>query len=959
MGLEESLAQLSTSVKDGDFSISIKFNRLGRQFDERNRMFILYSDIEYNAENFHWASCIPTVKIPYRDPALGFLIDGVIFSSVGVYSRAPGIVPDVEKRTLSARTVEEPKIDIVNARNSTISIGYKRNAVQIIFKRNAREYKVPMGIFLKALSGLPYGVILGKFAYKPQALLNSFPCEIPKGSEDLSRAATYGIESQDEPTIDECVNMVYAAITQIRDDTKAPKYTTHWKVNRIASFFNNLHFKTRQKYEATMSVGNRAVGTYLDQDICVPYFHREVQQTSRISPTGKPIVQEKVTEVVKEFKLPKGHYITDDDAREIRRHDIDTLRVRTTRSFILQESTPMFFRVKGYKLCNDIPAIGASVGDIIDDALLAAINDTDLGYLEVYTPGGRKVLHRSLENVELGDFYSILNYLFTHPYMQKTDATQYEVSNRIILNYEKQVRMEVEQTYSDIVSAVVGSTELKNLLDSFPSLPSNRLVGYLRDSKHKEVIQSDITNVMSRAISESKASAGMRETPAAMMPVQKGQYGRLDSFHAPDSDKVGSVQQLTVLARVSEETGEIEAPYEKVVNGVPTGQIEYITAAKENNKYIAAWNCDFSTPTVLARCNGDVTTVPRERVDYRDPSPFCDMSVSRMCIPFPGFSQPKRALMATKMNGQAVPVLFPERPMVSTGADTEVPALYYTGRQILEMNDITPVEGQQLELVGHEWKKNLVEYKFIFGDKVFTFFMPFTATDKESLYNYNLNLKGDGYKYDLDDVVFYNHSCDLGDYDYWTRIEQGAVPLVRDHTKPAMALGVNLNVCYKTYGSVTVDDALVISDRLIADNTLSTIQIFKYTYKLKQGESFSEVGWCVPLHSHVYTGQPIIRISRERFVKGSTEKEVLCKQEGEVVYAFKDDSTKEAEVWVSSIHHAEIGDKTAGRYGNKSVIAKIVPHWMMPYDPATGTTYDIIYTPLGLPSRMNLGQVLD
>lgn len=960
MGLEESLAQLSTNVKDGDFSISIKFNRLSRQFDERNRMLVLYSDVEYNAENFHWASTLPTVRIPYRDPALGFLIDGVIFSSVGVYSRAPGIVPDVEKRTLSARTVEEPKIDIVNARNSTISIGYKRNAVQIVFKRNAtREYKVPMGVFLKALSDLPYGVILDKFAYKPQALLNSFPCEIPKGSEDLSRAATYGIESQEEPSIDECVNMVYAAITQTRDDAKAPKYTTHWKVNRIASFFNNLHFKTRQKYEATMSVGNRAVGTYLDADICIPYFKQEEQVTQRITPSGKTIQQTKIVETVEEFKLPKGHYITDDDAREIRRRDIDTLRVRTTRSFVLQESTPMFFRAKGYKLCNDIPEVGATAGDLIDDALLAKINDTQLGYLEVYTPGGRKVLHRSLEGVELGDFYTILNYLFTHPYMQKTDATQYEVSNRIILNYEKQVRMEVEQTYSDIVSAVIGSTELKNLLDSFPTLPSNRLTGYLRDARHKEVTQSDITNVMSRAISESKASAGMRETPAAMMTVQKGQYGRLDSFHAPDSDKVGSVQQLTVLARVNEETGEIEAPYEKVVNGVPTGQIEYITAAKENNKYIAAWNCDFSTPTVLARCNGDVTTVPRERIDYRDPSPYCDMSVSRMCIPFPGFSQPKRALMATKMNGQAVPILFPERPMVSTGADTEVPALYYTGRQILEMSDIAVVEGQQLEIVGHEWKKNMVEYRFIFCDRVFSFFLPFTATDKESLYNFNLNLRGGDYHYGLDDVIFYNHCCDLGEYDFWTRMEQGAVPLVKDHTKPAMALGVNLNVCYKTYGSTTVDDALVISDRLITENVLSNIQIFKYSYKLKQGESFSETGWCVPLYDHVYAKQPIIRISRESSRHGSNEKEVLCTQEGEVVYAFKDDKAREAEVWVSTIHHAEIGDKTAGRYGNKSVIAKIVPEWMMPYDPVTGRTYDIICTPLGLPSRMNLGQILE
>lgn len=960
MGLEESLSKLSTSAQDGDFSVSITFNHLERAFDDKNRMLILHSDIKYKAENFEWESTIPTVKIPYRDPALGFLIDGVIFSSVGVYSRAPGIVPDVEKRTLKARTVDEPKVDIVTARNSTISIGYQRKAVQIIFTRGARKFKVPIGIFLKALSELPYSVILDKFAYKPQDLLNAFPCEIPKGSEDLSRVATYGVESMSEPSIEECVNMLYSAITQVRTNYDASKYTAHWKRNRIISFFNNLHFKTKQKYEATLAVGNRAVGTYLDADICVPIFVHEVEETSRRMPTGETKTVSKVVEKISEFRLPKGHYVTDDDAREIRRYDIDTLRVRTSRSFVLQEDAPVYFRAKGYKLINDIPEVDARAGDLIDEELLAKINDTKLSYLEVYTPNGRKVLHRSGSDVELGDFYSILNYLFTHPYLQKTDATQYEVSNRIILDYDKQVRMEVEQTYSDIVAAIIGSTELKNLLDSFPNLPSNKLTGYLRDARHKEIAQSDLTNVMSRAITEQKSSALMQETPAAMMPVQKGQYGRLDSFHAPDSDKVGSVQQMTIFAKIDDDTGEITAPYERVVNGQPTGQIEYITASKENNKYIVAWDCALDTPTVLARCNGDVTTVPRERVDYRDPSPFCDMSVSRMCIPFPGFSQPKRALMATKMNGQAVPILFPERPMVSTGADTEVPSLYYTGRQILEISDVPVVEGQTLEIVGTEWKKSMVSYKFIFNDQVFTFSLPFTATDKESLYSFNLNLKGGSNSvYELDDVVFYNQSCDIREYDFWAKIAQGSLPLVKDHTKPAMALGVNLRVCIKTYGSTTVDDALVISDRLITDKTLSNIQIIKYTYKLKQNESFSDMSWCLPLYSHVYAKQAVIRIRRFSESKGSTEKEVLCKQEGDIVFVEKNDTTREAEVWVATLHHAEIGDKTAGRYGDKSVIAKIVPEAMMPYDPADGVAFDVVSSPLSMPSRMNYGRILE
>lgn len=958
MGLEESLRQLDTSLSDGDFAVSIKFNRLERKFTDKDRLLVLYSDIIYRAENFEWGSTLPVVNIPYRDPALGFFLDGVIFSSVGVYSRAPGVVPDVEKRVLKEQTVEEPKIEIVTAKNSTIVIGYKRNAVQISFKRSNGESKVPIGIFLKALSGLPYEEILKNFKYTPQLLLHGFPCEIPKGGVDLSKVDTYGIESTEEPTIDECVNMVYSAITQRRVNSKDAQYTTHWKVNRINSLLSNLHFKSKQKYESTLSLGNRAIGTYLEEDVRVPYFSRKVERKTRVRPNGRVVDSDEVTESVEEYFLPKGHYVTADDAKEIRKYNISSLRVKTDKSMILQEHAPMFFRAKGYKLLEDLPEINAHAGDIIDDTLLDKINGTSRYYLDVLSPGGRISLHRSGENVELGDFYTILNYLFTHSNTAQSDASQYEISNRVIIDYDNQVRMEVEQVYGDIIAAVSGSTELKNLLKALPNLPSNRLRDYLRVGRPHEVVQSDITNIMSRAISEDKASAGMKETPVEMMPVQKGQYGRLDSFHSPDSDKVGSVQHRTVLSKLNENSGEIEAPYEEVVDGHCTGKIVYLTAEQENNKYIVAWNENLEDSVVTARYNDDITTVSREKVDYRDPSPFCDMSVSRMCIPFPGFSQAKRALMAAKMNGQAVPVLFPERPLVSTGADTEIPALYYTGRQILKDCGIEETKQTTIELVGREWKKHFVEYRFIYGNKTFTFSLPFTATDKDSLYYYNLNLIG-GNTYSLDDIVFYHQCCDTKEYEYWTRINQGVLPLIKDYHRPSMALGVNLKVCFKTSGSSTVDDALLISDRLITDNTVSSIQIFKYTYQLRQKEFFYEVGWSAPLHSHVYAGQPLITAVKERDNREPSERTVLCKQEGEVVFAEINQSTGEAEVWVATLHQAEVGDKMAGRFGDKSVIAKIVPEYMMPYDPETGEIMDVIASPLSMPSRMNYGRILE
>ena len=158
---------------------------------------------------------------------------------------------------------------------------------------------------------------------------------------------------------------------------------------------------------------------------------------------------------------------------------------------------------------------------------------------------------------------------------------------------------------------------------------------------------------------------------------------------------------------------------------------------------------------------------------------------------------------------------------------------------------------------------------------------------------------------------------------------------------------------YKTALSSTIDDAVLISDRLLYDDMFTSIQIFKYEYTLKHGESIYPTNGIARLHSWVSSGEAVITVVKEN----SKLKKIKAKISGEITYVshYKNNIT----VYVTAYHRAAEGDKVAGRYGNKSVIARILPHEMMPYDPQTGEILDICLNPLGLPSRMNFGQVLE
>lgn len=935
--MEELLRNIAVNESD----CKISFHSISKDFTDTDRYLILNSRVQYSAPDFNYDAVLPTVRIPYADPSMGFLINGVVSSSIGIYQRSPGVILDVEQKESGGRTVEIPKVDIVSAYNSRISIGYHQNAVVITFRRDGRETKIPIGIFLKTFE-LPYQELLDMIEVLPPELQNSFLCEVPDKRMDYSRAQIYLGPGDKEPSVDDCIDKVYNAISTYNSFSgEKIYYAPNWKRERIMRYLNSLQFKNIENIEASLSLAARAIGNEVQFDQSIDVFTEETNSS------GFTFVKPA------KFTLSAGEYIDETLAAELRKYDVNKLAVKNgSKRFILQEY-PVVFRAKGYLLATDYDELGLSEGTLITDNVLETLNNSNLKYIEVTTPRGNKRLYRSGTDVTVGDFITILNYLFTADRETISSTLSYDIANRVILSYDKQVQHSVVQAYNDIASAISGCATLQQLIDSLPRLPFNRLTAMIKDPSRKENTQSEISNVLSAAIARGRASALLPEAPKDMAQIQKGQYGRLDSLHAPESEKIGSVQQMTVLARIKPESGEIETPYEVVENGVPTGRIEMVTAVKEAGKYIVAWDNPLEDDYVLARCDGDVTSVRKEQISYRDASPFQDMSVSRATIPFPEFSQPKRALMAAKMSGQAVPLLYPERATVSTGADTEVPCLYYTARQIINAAGIEVCEGEPLKVLDSHWSV-IVTYKMVHNNVLFDFTVPCIPTSKDTLYAYNLNVQPDN-TYGLDDVVLYSNSCDISSKDFWVRENQGALKFVEDYKRPALAIGVNLRVGYKTYASSTIEDAVVISDELVRNRTLSNIQIIRYEYTLGAQEAFS-MAQIPRMHSFVYEGDPVITFTRERnkVVKSYHQR---CKQSGEVV--FVSNTGQKLSIWVATIHDATVGDKVAGRYGNKSVIARIVPKDQMPYDPITGETLQIICSPLGIPSRMNLGQILE
>ena len=459
--------------------------------------------------------------------------------------------------------------------------------------------------------------------------------------------------------------------------------------------------------------------------------------------------------------------------------------------------------------------------------------------------------------------------------------------------------------------------------------------------------------------------------------VHPSHYGRMCPVETPEGPNIGLIGSLTAYARINP-FGFIETPYLKVTNGKVSGKIEYLDAASEDGKAIAGadtpLNADktFANKKVFARFRGDVVEFDKEDVDFVDVSPRQLASVSTSLIPFLEHDDSSRALMGANMQRQAVPLVRSEAPLVGTGMERT--AAFDSGALVIaETAGVIEEVAADLIVIKQENGRKK-EYKLRKFDRS----NQGTAINQQPLVSI-------GQKIEAGEVLADGPSTDSGE----------------------LALGKNLLVAFMPWEGHNFEDAIILSQNLVKEDTLSSIHIEEYEVDARDTKlGKEEITADLPNVSMEALAQldenGIIRIGAEvrpgdiLVGKVTPKGETELSAEERLLRAIFNEKSREVRDTSLKVPHGEggtvigvkvfdveagdeelgaginqrvvvhiaqrrkitEGDKLAGRHGNKGVISKILPVEDMPFM-EDGTPVDVILNPLGIPGRMNFGQVLE
>ncbi len=458
--------------------------------------------------------------------------------------------------------------------------------------------------------------------------------------------------------------------------------------------------------------------------------------------------------------------------------------------------------------------------------------------------------------------------------------------------------------------------------------------------------------------------------------VHTSHYGRICPIHTPEGPNIGLVLHLSTYARINE-FGMIETPYVKVKNGKITKEIVYMNALEEEGYIIAHAAARYDKEgnildeDVEVRIKGKPGLVNKDTVDFIDVASNQAFSVATSMIPFLNHDEANRALMASNMQKQATPCIVPEAPLVATGIEGK--AALDTGRLIIseESGTISYVDAKKISVKNEKGK----EKEYVLTE--------LTRTNQFTAYYQRPRVEL-GQKVKAGDLLADASSTDNGE----------------------MALGQNIRVAFMTWHGSNYEDAIILSERLIRDSKFSSIHIEEFVVNVRDtklgpevttpdipnvGESklknLDEEG-IVRIGAEVRPGDILVgKITPKGETQLTPEERLLRSIFGEKSRDVKDTSKrlengkrgrivgvkifsrekgdklesgiiKRIHVEVAQLRSVQVGDKLAGRHGNKGVISVVLPEEDMPYD-ASGNPVDIILTPLGVPSRMNLGQILE
>ncbi|NLD87341.1 MAG: DNA-directed RNA polymerase subunit beta [Clostridiales bacterium] len=455
-------------------------------------------------------------------------------------------------------------------------------------------------------------------------------------------------------------------------------------------------------------------------------------------------------------------------------------------------------------------------------------------------------------------------------------------------------------------------------------------------------------------------------------------YGRMCPIETPEGPNIGLISYLACFAKINE-YGFIETPYRKIdkETGVLTDEIKYMTADEEDEFVVAQANEPLDeegrikAKRVTCRYRNEILEVDRERVDYMDTSARMMVSIATAMIPFLENDEASRALMGANMQRQAVPLLVPEAPIVATGV--EYKAAVDSGVVPLAEDDgvVTRVSASEI----------IIKYDHI-GEKTHQL-IKFLRSNQGTCVNQR-PVVSVGMRVRKNDVIADGPSTKEGE----------------------ISLGRNVLVAFMTWEGYNYEDAVLLSERLVRDDVFTSIHIEEYETEARDTKlgpeeitrDISNVGddalkdldkrGIVRVGAEVRSGDILVgKVTPKGETELTAEERLLRAIFGEKAREVRDTSlrvphgesgiivdvkvfTREdgdemspgvnqvVRVYVAQKRKISVGDKMAGRHGNKGVISRILPQEDMPFLP-DGTPVDVVLNPLGVPSRMNVGQVLE
>lgn len=468
-----------------------------------------------------------------------------------------------------------------------------------------------------------------------------------------------------------------------------------------------------------------------------------------------------------------------------------------------------------------------------------------------------------------------------------------------------------------------------------------------------------------------------RRAKIEIRDVHASHYARICPIETPEGQNIGLITSMALHARVNE-YGFLEAPYVVVKNGRATGDIHYLMADDERRYKIAPATIAIGKDgrireeRVQVRTgNEEVHFVPPDEVDFIEVSPDIIVGISAALIPFLEHDDANRALMGANMQRQAVPLLRAESPLVGTGLEGKTARDSGATLLCVEDGTVTYADAQRIEVKG---KRETRSYRLLNYER---------SNQDTILHQYPAVRAGDRVK--RGDVLADSQSSVNGE----------------------LALGTNLLVGFLPFEGYNYEDAIVISERLVRENRLDSIHIQEFEVRAEETKlgpeevtadipntsrealrNLDEHG-IVRVGTEVQTGDVLVgKITPRGEAEPTPEERIFRSIFGERMRNFKNTSLRmppisgtatvirvkhmsraagdelEAginelvKVYVAQRRRISVGDKLAGRHGNKGVISVVLPDEDMPYLP-DGTPLDVILNPLGVPSRMNLGQVFE